>query len=143
MQFVITLLIMLAVGSGAWTLIQIIRPEWFYKAEEKANINRIRPKWYLLGGITGIICIIILWVQAFQLKLTSVWILTAIMTFGAIKPLGIVFFYDKFSGEMAVLVQKMQASKSTYWAIVASRGVLSIILSVAAMYFMGKFGTLQ
>ena len=142
MQYITTLLIILAIGSGIWTLIQIIKPSWFYKAEEEANIKRVRPKWYLLGGIIGIICIIVLWIQALQLKLTSVWILTAIMTLGAIKPLGIVFFYDKFSSEMAALVQKMQASKSTYWAIVASRGVLSIILFVATMYFMGKFGTL-
>lgn len=143
MVFVIGMLSLLALGSAAWTVIQIVKPEAFFKAEEAANLKRVRPKWYLAGGVVGIICIAVLWTQAARLGLRSVWILTAVMTLGALKPLGMVFFYEKFSGGASQVVDAVRGSKSAYLAMTASRGVLSLALAAAALYSAGVFGPVR
>lgn len=140
MVFIIGMLALLSFGSAAWTVIQIIKPAAFFKAEEEANLKLVRPTWYLAAGIAGLVCIAVLWTQAARLGLRSVWILTALMTLGALKPLGMVFFYEKFSGGASKVVNAVRASKSAYLAMTASRGVLSLALAAAALYFAGAFG---
>ncbi len=139
MVFIIAFLSFITMGSMIWTIIQILKPEWFFKAENEANLKRQRPKWYLIAGIAGLVSIIIIWGQAFQLGLTSVWILTGILTFTSLKPLGMVFFYEKFSGEVSELVVKMNQSKKAYWTVVSLRGVLSLVLLFTTLYFIGVF----
>lgn len=91
MKFIIITLGLLALGSLIWTIIQLIKPELFFKAEE-ANTKRKRPAWYLIGGILGLAILIVLWIQALSLQLMSVWILTGVFTLGSLKAIGIVFF---------------------------------------------------
>ncbi|WBW95688.1 hypothetical protein [Oceanirhabdus sp. W0125-5] len=117
-------------------------PKLFFKAEEEANLKRKRPAWYLWCGIIGLIILVILWVEAFRLQLVSVWILTAIFTLGSLKAIGIVFFYEKFSGGVSKLVGNMQVNKKSYWTMVATRAVLFLVLSFATLYFAGYFGTI-
>lgn len=136
MWFIVTFLTIATVGSMLWTLIQIIKPDWFFKSENEANLKRKRPWWYLLGGIIGLLSIGFIWVQAFQLKLMPVWIFTVVLTLGGLKPLGMVFFYDRFSGEVSNLVTKMQASKKLYWTMIAARALLSVVLLMTTLYFM-------
>lgn len=136
MWFVILLLSVLSVGSIAWTLIQIVKPELFFAAENEANLKRIRPKWYLAGGVIGIIAILFLWFNAFQLKLKPVWIFTAIFSLGAVKPIGMVFFYDAFSEKASKVVNKMSTSKKVYWMTVVMRAILSGIMVLTMIYFM-------
>lgn len=136
MWFVILLLSVLSVGSIAWTLIQIVKPELFFAAENEANLKRIRPKWYLAGGVIGIIAILFLWFNAFQLKLKPVWIFTAIFSLGAVKPIGMVFFYDAFSEKASKVVNKMSTSKKVYWMTVVMRAILSGIMVLTTIYFM-------
>lgn len=140
MLFIQLLLASLAIGSILWSIIQIIKPELFFQAEQAANVNRVRPTWYLVGGVIGLICLVLLWIVALSQQKTSVWILTGLFTVGSLKPLGIVFFYDKFSSQVSGLVSKMETSKVTNTTIILSRIVLSIILTVATLYFMGVFG---
>lgn len=136
MWFVILLLSVLSVGSIAWTLIQIVKPELFFAAENEANLKRVRPKWYLAGGVIGIIAILFLWFNAFQLKLKPVWIFTAIFSLGAVKPIGMVFFYDAFSEKASKVVNKMSTSKKVYWMTVVMRAILSGIMVLTTIYFM-------
>lgn len=136
MEFIVGFLSIATLGSLIWTVIQIIRPDWFYKAEEQANLKRQRPWWYLLGGLIGLCTIGYIWLLAFELHLVSVWILTAVLTLGSVKPLGMVFFYQRFSGEASKLVTKMQDSKKVYWAIVLSRGILTGVLLMTTLYFL-------
>lgn len=143
MLFIVIFLSLITLGSFIWTVIQIIKPEWFYRAEQEANLKRKRPWWYLMLGIAGLVMLFILWYQAFQLKLISVWILTAIFTLGSVKGLGMVFFYNKFSGGVTTLISKMQASKRTYAIIVISRGLLSLISFMATLYFAGMLGSIR
>lgn len=84
----------------------------------------------------GLCTIGYIWFLAFKLHLASVWILTAVLTLGAVKPLGMVFFYQRFSGEASKLVTKMQDSKKVYWAIVLSRGILTGVLLMSTLYFL-------
>jgi type VI protein secretion system component VasF len=136
MQFIVFFLSVATLGSFVWTVIQIIKPDWFYRAEEEANLKRQRPWWYLLGGVLGLCVIGYIWIQAFELRLVSVWILTAVFTLGSVKPLGMVFFYERFSEEASKLVIKMQDSKKMYWTIVLSRGILTGVLLVTTLYFL-------
>lgn len=136
MWFVILLLSVLSVGSIAWTLIQIVKPELFFAAENEANLKRVRPKWYLAGGVIGIIAIVFLWFNAFQLKLKPVWIFTAIFSLGAVKPIGMVFFYDAFSEKASKVVNTMSTSKKVYWMTVVMRAILSGIMVLTTIYFM-------
>lgn len=136
MWFVILLLSVLSVGSIAWTLIQIVKPELFFAAENEANLKRVRPKWYLAGGVIGIIAILFSWFNAFQLKLKPVWIFTAIFSLGAVKPIGMVFFYDAFSEKASKVVNKMSTSKKVYWMTVVMRAILSGIMVLTTIYFM-------
>lgn len=136
MWFVILLLSVLSVGSIAWTLIQIVKPELFFAAENEANLKRVRPKWYLAGGVIGIIAILFLWFNAFQLKVKPVWIFTAIFSLGAVKPIGMVFFYDAFSEKASKVVNKMSTSKKVYWMTVVMRAILSGIMVLTTIYFM-------
>jgi hypothetical protein len=140
MGFIVILLGLLAIGSLAWTIIQIVRPELFFKAEEEANIKRKRPVWYLLGGISGLVVLVILWIQVFRLHLLSVWILTIVFTLGSLKAFGIVFFYEKFSIGVTKMVSTVQKNKKAYWTMVLSRAVLFLALCLAALYFSGYFG---
>lgn len=143
MWIILVFLILATVGSLIWTVVQVIKPEWFFAAENEANLKRKRPVWYLVGGILGILLLIVVWIQALQLQLTSVWILTGVLTLGSVKPLGMVFFYDKFSEQASKLVNKMSDSQKAYGAIVASRGVLSVVLLAATLYFLGVFGQVR
>ncbi len=140
MLFIILLLAFISIGSFIWSVIQIIKPEWFYLAENEANIKRKRPWWYLASGILGLIVLLVLWMQAFALKLNAVWIFTAVFTLGSLKPLGMVFFYEKFSEKASIAVTQMQKSKKTYNAVVVSRLLLSLIAFIAILYFTGVFG---
>lgn len=140
MWFIIFFLILATVGSLVWTVVQVVKPEWFFAAENEANLKRKRPVWYLIGGILGILLLMAIWVQALQLQLTSVWILTAVLTLGSVKPLGMVFFYEKFSEQASKLVNSMKDSKKAYRTIVVSRGVLTVVLLAATLYFLGVFG---
>lgn len=97
----------------------------------------------MIGGILGIISIIIIWFYAIRLQFTSVCILTAILTLGSVKPLGMVFFYEKFSDKASKLVTQMNESKKTYYTIVIVRGILSIVLLFITLYFLGIFGELS
>jgi len=110
MEFIVITLGLLATGSLVWTIIQLVKPELFFKAEE-ANTERKRPAWYLLGGILGLVVLAALWVQAFRLQLVSVWILTAVFTLGSLKAFGIVFFYEKFSKDVSKLVITVQKNR--------------------------------
>lgn len=143
MLFIVVFLSVITLGSFIWTIIQIVKPEWFYKAEKEANIKKKRPWWYLMLGVVGLIILMVLWIQSFKLKFVSVWILTAVFSLGSIKALGMVFFYDKFSGGVTKLVGKMQSSKRTYATIVISRAILTICLLVATLYFGGFFGVVK
>jgi len=143
MIFIIILLSLLLLGSFIWTIIQIFKPELFFKAENKANLDRKRPKWYLFGGIIGIIVLVVLWLIAINLDKTSVWILIGIFTAGSIKPIGIVFFYKKFSNSVTSIVNQMQKSKKTNNLIILSRAVLTIILLISLLYFSGVFGIVR
>ncbi len=140
MNFIVILLSILAIGSLVWTIIQIVNPDLFFKAEEEANIKRKRPVWYLLGGILGLVILIILWIQAFRLQLLSVWILTVFFTLGSLKAFGIVFFYEKFSNGVTKMVSEVQKNKKAYWTMVVSRAVLFLIFCLASLYFSGYFG---
>lgn len=142
MTFIIILLGVLAAGSLVWTIIQLVKPELFFLAEEEANLKRQRPIWYLWGGIIGLIVLVILWVQALRLQLVSVWILTTIFTLGSLKALGIVFFYEKFSSSVSKLVGTMKENKKAYWTMVATRAALFLVLCFATLYFAGYFGTI-
>jgi hypothetical protein len=139
MEFIIITLGSLAAGSLAWTIIQLVKPELFFKAEE-ANTKGKRPAWYLFGGVLGLLVLIILWIQAFSLQLVSVWILTGVFTMGSLKAFGIVFFYKKFSNGVTKLVSTVQKNRKAYWTMVASRAVLFIALCLASFYFAGYFG---
>jgi hypothetical protein len=143
MLFIAGFLSVMTFGSFLWTVIQIVKPEWFYRAENEANLKRKRPWWYLLLGVAGLLILIALWIQAFKLELVSVWILCLVFSLGSIKALGMVFFYDKFSGGVTKLVGKMQSSKRTYATIVISRGALTICLLLASLYFGGIFGAVK
>lgn len=143
MWIILMFLILATVGSVIWTVVQVIKPEWFFAAENEANLKRKRPVWYLVGGILGILLLIVVWIQALQLQLTSVWILTGVLTLGSVKPLGMVFFYEKFSEQASKLVNKMNDSKKAYGAIVASRAVLSVVLLATTLYFLGVFGQVR
>lgn len=136
MWFIISLLVLLSMGSIAWTLIQILRPDLFFAAENEANLKRVRPKWYLFGGLVGIASILFVWFNAIQLQLKPVWIFTVILTLGAIKPIGMVFFYDTFSEKASKLVNKMNDSKKVYWLSVIARTFLSIIMVLTTIYFI-------
>jgi hypothetical protein len=142
MEFIIITLGSLAAGSLAWTIIQLVKPELFFKAEE-ANTKGERPAWYLLGGILGLLVLIILWIQAFSLQLVSVWILTGVFTLGSLKAFGIVFFYQKFSTEVTKLVSSVQEDRKAYWTMVVSRAVLFLTLCLATLYFAGYFGSIH
>ncbi len=139
MGFIIILLSLMAAGSLGWTIVHLVKPEYFFKAEE-ANTKRKRPAWYLLGGIIGLVVLIVLWVQAFSLQMVSVWILAGVFTLGSLKAFGIVFFYDKFSIGVTKLVTTVQKNKKAYWAMVVSRAVLFLVLCIAFLYFAGYFG---
>lgn len=143
MGVILFFLILATLGSVGWTVVQAVKPEWFFAAENEANLKRKRPVWYLVGGILGILLLIMIWVQALQLRLTSVWILTAVLTLGSVKPLGMVFFYEKFSEQASKLVNGMKDSKKAYRTIVVSRGVLSVVLLVTTLYFLGVFGQVR
>jgi len=143
MWFIITFLVFITLGSAGWTIVQIAKPEWFFAAEKEANLKKERPAWYFWGGILGIISIIIIWFYAIRLQLTSVWIFTAILTLGSIKPLGMVFFYEKFSDKASKIVTQMNDSKKTYYTVVIARGILSIVLLFVTLYFLGIFGELR
>lgn len=143
MLYIVVFLSAITFGSFIWTVIQILKPEWFYKAENEANLKRKRPWWYLVLGIVGLLILILLWIQAFKLELVSVWILTVVFSLGSIKAFGMVFFYDQFSGGVTKLVGKMQSSKRTYATIVISRGILTICSLLAALYFGGFFGVVK
>lgn len=142
MEFIVITLGLLATGTLVWTIIQIVKPELFFKAEE-ANTKRKRPAWYLLGGILGLVVLAILWIQAFRLQLVSVWILTAVFTLGSLKAFGIVFFYEKFSTGVTKIVSTVQKNKKAWWTMVASRAVLFVILGLATSYFAGYFGSVR
>jgi hypothetical protein len=142
MEFIVITLGALAAGSLVWTIIQLVKPELFFKAEE-ANTKRKRPAWYLLGGILGLVVLIVLWIQAFRLQLVSVWILTAIFTLGSLKAFGIVFFYEKFSKDVSKIVSTVQKNKKAWWTMVLSRAVLFVILGLATSYFAGYFGSVR
>lgn len=143
MLFIIFFLSIATLGSLAWTIIQIVKPEWFFAAEKEANLKRKRPVWYLIGGILGLVVLVVLWVVALRLQLTAVWILTAVLTLGSVKPLGMVFFYDKFSEQASKLVNNMKDSRKAYGVIVLSRGMLSVVLFLATLYFLGTFGPVR
>ena len=136
MLFIILLLAFISIGSFIWSVIQIIKPEWFYLAENEANIKRKRPWWYLASGILGLVVLLVLWMQAFALKLNAVWIFTAVFTLGSLKPLGMVFFYEKFSEKASSIVHKMQDSKKTYTTVVALRLIISIVSLATMLYFI-------
>lgn len=142
MEFIVITLGLLATGTLVWTIIQLVKPELFFKAEE-ANTKRKRPAWYLLGGILGLVVLAILWIQAFRLQLVSVWILTAVFTLGSLKAFGIVFFYEKFSTGVTKIVSTVQKNKKAWWTMVASRAVLFVILGLATSYFAGYFGSVR
>ncbi|NHB67169.1 hypothetical protein [Perlabentimonas gracilis] len=139
MEFIIITLGSLALGSLAWTVIQIVKPELFFKAEE-ANTKGKRPAWYLIGGIIGLAILITLWIQAFSLQMVSVWILTGVFTLGSLKAFGIVFFYEKFSSGVTKLVSTVQKDRKAYWTMVLSRAALCIVLCLATLYFAEYFG---
>jgi hypothetical protein len=143
MLFIISFLSVISLGSFIWTVIQIVKPEWFYKAEDEANLKRKRPWWYLMFGVMGLFVLIILWIQALRLQLVSVWIVTVLFSLGSVKAFGMVFFYEKFSGGVTKVVDKMQTSKSTYTTIVISRGILTILTLLGALYFAGVFGVVK
>lgn len=143
MLFIIFFLSLITLGSLIWTVIQIVKPEWFYKAEYEANLKRKRPWWYLMFGVVGLMMLIILWMQALKLQLISVWIFTIVCTIGSAKGLGMVFFYQRFSGGVTKLIGKMQASKKTYVTIVVSRGILTLSSLLAVLYFAGVFGKIR
>ena len=142
MDFIVITLGALAAGSLVWTIIQLVKPELFFKAEE-ANTKRKRPAWYLLGGILGLVVLIVLWIQAFRLQLVSVWILTAVFTLGSLKAFGIVFFYEKFSKDVSKIVSTVQKNKKAWWTMVLSRAILFVILALATSYFAGYFGSVR
>jgi hypothetical protein len=142
MEFIVITLGALATGSLVWTIIQLVKPELFFKAEE-ANTERKRPAWYLLGGILGLVVLAALWVQAFRLQLVSVWILTAVFTLGSLKAFGIVFFYEKFSKDVSKLVSTVQKNRKAWYTLVLSRAVLFVILGLATSYFAGYFGSVR
>ncbi|MFP4557822.1 MAG: hypothetical protein ACLFNU_13215 [Bacteroidales bacterium] len=142
MKFIIITLGLLALGSLIWTIIQLIKPELFFKAEE-ANTKRKRPAWYLIGGILGLAILIVLWIQALSLQLMSVWILTGVFTLGSLKAIGIVFFYEKFSSKAAELVDIVQKNRKAYWKMVISRAVLSLVLCFATLYFAVYYSSIH
>ena len=142
MEFIVITLGSLAAGSLVWTIIQLVKPELFFKAEE-ANTKGKRPVWYLIGGILGLVVLIFLWIQAFSLQLVSVWILTVVFTLGSLKAFGIVFFYEKFSTGVTKLVSTVQKDKKAYWTMVVSRAVLFLVLCLATLYFAGYFGSVH
>lgn len=142
MEFIIIILGLLTAGSLVWTMIHLVKPELFFKAEE-ANTKGKRPAWYLLGGIVGLVVLIALWIQAFSLQMVSVWILTGVFTLGSLKAFGIVFFYDKFSNGVTKLVSTVQKNKKAYWTMVVSRAVLFFALCLATLYFAGFFGSVH
>lgn len=142
MKFIIIILGLLTAGTLVWTIIQLIKPELFFKAEE-ANTKGKRPAWYLSGGILGLVVLVALWFQAFSLQLVSVWILTGVFTLGSLKAFGIVFFYEKFSKGATKLVSTVQKNKKAYWSMVVSRAVLFIALCIASLYFAGYFGSVR
>ena len=139
MLFIIVLLAIISIGSFTWSVIQIINPEWFYLAENEANIKRKRPWWYLASGILGIVVLSVLWMQAFVLKLNSVWILTAVFTLGSLKPIGMVFFYEIFSRKATSLIYQMRDSKKTYNTVVALRLLLSFVALATMFFFINLF----
>jgi len=143
MLFIIVFLALITLGSFGWTIVQIAKPEWFFAVENEANLKKERPGWYFGGGVLGIISIIIIWFYAIRLQLTSVWIFTAILTLGSIKPLGMVFFYEKFSDKASKIVTQMNDSKKTYYTVVILRGVLSLVLLFVTLYFGGFFGEVR
>jgi len=140
MIFIIGLLCLIAIGSFAWTIIQVIKPEWFYKAEYEANIKKVRPWWYFILAVIGLIWIIVIWINAIQLKLISVWVFTVILTLGSAKGIGIVFFYDKFSSGVTTFIGNIKENKKAYRKIVIGRAILTIISVLSALYFAGVFG---
>jgi hypothetical protein len=140
MLFIIGFLSLIAFGSLIWTIIQIVKPEWFYKAEQEANIKKVRPWWYLVLAVVGLVCVIIIWVNAIQLKLISVWIFTVILTLGSVKGIGIVFFYDKFSSGVTTYIGNIKENKKAYMQLVIGRGVLTVVAALSALYFAGVFG---
>lgn len=142
MLFIIGLLSVIAIGSLVWTIIQIAKPEWFYKAEYEANIKKVRPWWYFILAVIGLVCIVIVWINAIQLKLISVWIFTVILILGSVKGIGIVFFYDKFSSGVATFIGNIKENKKAYRKLVMGRAILTIIACLAAFYFAGAFGKL-
>ena len=139
MLFIIVLLAIISIGSFTWSVIQIINPEWFYLAENEANIKRKRPWWYLASGILGIVVLSVLWMQAFVLKLNSVWILTAVFTLGSLKPIGMVFFYEIFSRKATSLIYQMRDSKKTYNTVVTLRLLLSFVALATMFFFINLF----
>jgi len=143
MTFIVVLLGILATGTFIWTVIQIIQPHLFYKAEEEANMKQKRPLWYLVGGIVGIFSLVILWILSFRLQMVSVWIMTVLFTLGSVKAFGIVFFYKRFSGSVSNIVNSVQRNKKAYVAMVLSRAFLFLILLFAALYFAGCFVTIR
>lgn len=141
MNFIIFLLALLAIGSLVWTVIQLVKPALFFKAEE-ANTKQKRPVWYLFGGVLGLLFLIILWIEAVRLQLVSVWILTSVFTLGSLKSFGIVFFYDQFSVGATKIVNTVQNDKKAYLTMVASRAFLFVILCLTILYFAGCLGTI-
>jgi hypothetical protein len=140
MIFIIGLLSVIAIGSFAWTIIQIAKPEWFYKAEYEANIKKERPWWYFILAVIGLVWIVVIWINAIQLKLISVWIFTAILTLGSVKGIGIVFFYDKFSSGVTTFIGNIKEDKKAYRKLVLGRAVLTVAAALGALYFAGVFG---
>lgn len=143
MAFIVFFLSALALGSFVWTVIQVIKPDLFFKAEQEANLNRKRPRWYLFAGLTGIFLLMVLWWISLSERRISLWFLTGFFTIGALKPLGIVFFYDRFSQSVTKLVTSMKKSKAAYQKIVISRAILTVVLSASALYFAGMFGPVR
>lgn len=143
MPLFVGVLAALALGSLIWTVIQIVRPAVFFRAEYEANLKRERPWWYLAGGVIWLGVLVLLWVQAIQLRLISVWIVTGLLTLGSVKALGVVFFYQRFSGAVTTVVTNMAASRKAYVTTVVMRGTLSLVLGLMACYFGGVFGPVQ
>ena len=143
MWLIVGVLALLAAGSLVWTIIQIVRPELFFRAENEANLKRKRPWWYLTGGIVWLAVLVLIWVQALQLRLTSVWVVTGLLTLGSLKAIGVVFAYDRFSGGVTAVVNTMATSRKAYAATVAGRAALSLLLGALACYLAGLFGPVR
>ena len=53
MGFIVILLGLLAIGSLIWTIIQIVRPELFFKAEETETSFLVSVGWHFRIGCSG------------------------------------------------------------------------------------------